>query len=204
VNAVAGVGVLVALALSLVALLRLGRPRWAERQSGDRVRVAVAACAVVVSLPWIAAELGLFLDGVSLLGWLFQTGKRIASEPGLPKFPPAVHHGHHHGMDGLLLLLSAALLSRVVHSVRLRWLRSALAAYLALMACYGAANLANDFWIEQVWKRGWTSWRIPDVLRPSLTAAWGVIVLGTLALYAAAVWWNGRSVDAAPASAQTQ
>ncbi|HEX6701024.1 MAG TPA: hypothetical protein VF101_09875 [Gaiellaceae bacterium] len=196
-NALAGVGVLIALVLSL---LRVGRPRWAEGQSGDRARVVVAAAAIAFGLPWIAAELGFFLDGVPLLGWLFETGKHLPTTAA----PPAVHHGHHHGMDGVLLLVSAVLISRVAPSVRRGWLRSALGAYLALMACYGTANLANDFWGEQVWKRGWTSWRIPGVLRPSLSVAWGVIVLGTVALYALAVWWNGRRVEAAPASAQTQ
>jgi len=29
-----------------------------------------------------------------------------------------------------------------------------LGAYLALMLCYGAGNVANDFWLEHVLKRG--------------------------------------------------
>ena len=116
VNAVAAAGVLVALALTAVA----GRPRWAGRQSGDRVRILVALVALFVGLPWIAAEAGLFLDRVPLLGHVFQTGKHPPNAPGLPPFPPSVHHGHHHGMDGVLLLLTALLLSRVVPSVRRR------------------------------------------------------------------------------------
>ncbi len=96
--------------------------------------------------------------------------------------------GHHHGMDGVLLLLSALLLSRVVPSVRGRWLRLGVGAYVALMACYAVGNIANDFWIEQVVKRGWTNWQLPDVLRPKLTIAWGLIVLGAAAIYALSVW----------------
>jgi hypothetical protein len=192
VNAVAAVGVLVAGALSVLAVRKLGRPVWSGRQSGDRVRVVVAAAALVVGLPWFAAELGFFLNGVPLLGWLFQTGKYLPTVPGLPPFPPAVHHGHHHGMDGVLLLLSALLLSRVVPSVRRRRLRLGVGAYLALMACYAVGNIANDFWLEQVWKRRWTSWEIPDVLRPTVTVAWGLIVVGAAAVYAASVWWTNR------------
>jgi hypothetical protein len=85
------------------------------------------------------------------------------------------------------------LLSRVVPSVRSHRLRVASGAYLALMAAYGVANIANDGWVEQVVKRGWASWEIPDVLRPSLSIAWGLILLGAAALYGASVWWSRRS-----------
>jgi hypothetical protein len=93
----------------------------------------------------------------------------------------------------VLLLLTAALLSRGVPSIRRRRLRVAAGAYLALMASYGIANIANDGWKEQFVKRGWTSWEIPNVLRPNLTVAWGVIVLGAAALYWLSTWWTGRS-----------
>jgi hypothetical protein len=189
VNAVAGVGVLLALGLSVRELRRFGRPEWTSRRPGDRLRVAVAAIALFVALPWAAAELGFFLNGAPLLGRLFQTGQYLKTVPGLPPFPPAVHHGHHHGMDGTLLLLSALLLSRVVPAMRHSRLRVLAGAYLALMACYGIGNIANDFWIEQVWKRHWTSWQIPNVLQPGVTVAWGVIVLAAVLLYASARRW---------------
>jgi hypothetical protein len=185
VNVFAALGVLTAIALTAIAW-RQGMA-WSGRRAGDRIRVVVAAAALFVGLPWIAAETGFFLTGVPGLRWLFQTGSSM------PPFPPAVHHGHHHGMDGVLLLISAALLSRVVPSVRRPWLRVATGAYLALMASYGIANIANDAWLEQVVKRGWTTWEIPNVLRPSLTIAWGVIVLGAAALYVASAWWNRTS-----------
>jgi hypothetical protein len=186
VNALAAIGVLIALALTGLAL-RQGAA-WSGRTSGDRIRLAAVAAALFVGLPWIAAELGYFLNGVPGLGSMFKTGRDLP-----PPFPPAVHHGHHHGMDGVLLLLTAALLSRAVPAVRRDWLRVATGAYLALMASYGIANIANDAWMEQVVKRGWTSWAIPNVLRPSLSIAWGVIVLGAAALYAASAWWSQRS-----------
>src|SRR5204863_3451278 len=125
----------------------------------------------------LAADLGFFLNGVPVLSSLYQSGEYRHHVAGLPAFPPAVHHGHHHGMDGILLVLSALLLSRLLREVRAGWLRSALTAYLALMFCYGVGNIANDFWIEQVVKRGWAMWEIPNVLEPRATAAWGVIVL---------------------------
>jgi hypothetical protein len=196
VNAVAALGVFVAFALTVIVLRGRGRAVWARRQKGDRIRLAVAATALFLALPWLAAELGFFLNGVPVLGWLFQTGAYRSTLPGLPPFPPAVHHGHHHGLDGVLLLLSALLLSRVVPSLRHRRLRVAVGAYLALMACYGVGNIANDFWIEQVWKRHWTTWQIPDVLRPNASVAWGVIVLGAVVLYAAAGWWRARGLEA--------
>jgi hypothetical protein len=77
-----------------------------------------------------------------------------------------------------------------VPSLRRRRLRIAVGAYLALMASYGVANIANDFWTEQMVKRGWASRQIPNVLHPSLTVAWGLIVLGAALLFAASSWWS--------------
>jgi hypothetical protein len=187
VNAIAAVGVVLSLAITITAAWKLGRPRWAERQFGDRLRVVLAVVVLVLAAPWAAADLGFFLDGVPVLGNVFQTGEYLDRIPGLRPFPPAVHHGHHHGMDGVLLVLAALLLSRVVPAIGQAWVRRAVGAYLALMFCYGVGNIANDAWLEQVVKRGWTTWDIPNVLEPRLTVAWIVIVLGTVALLALAL-----------------
>jgi hypothetical protein len=180
----------------VLASRKLGRLVWSERQSGDRLRVAVAVVALVVALPWLAAELGFFLDRVPLVGRVYQTRKIWWETPTLHHLIPTVHHGHHHGMDGVLLLLTALLLSRVVPSVRRRWVRVSLSAYLALMVTYAIGNIANDAWHEQIVKRGWTSWLVPDVAVPKATVAWGVIVLGAVVLYAASRWWRARDTDA--------
>ena len=87
----------------------------------------------------------------------------------------AVHTGHHHGMDGTLLALTAILLSRTLGRVGPR-LRGVLGAYLALMLVYGLGNVANDFWYEQLVKRGVTDWAIPNVIVPGLNIPWLVLV----------------------------
>jgi len=178
VNAIAGIGVLVALVLSLVCGFR----GWSRNARGDGYRDVVGTVAVLLALPWIFAELGFYLDGVPLLDRVFETG--VYRTRGAEV---AVHHGHHHGLDGLLLLLTAILLSRVVPSIRVRGLRLLLAAYLSLMAAYGLGNLANDFWTEQVWKRGWTDWRFPSVLQPTLSVGWALVVLGAALLLAMSI-----------------
>ena len=183
VNAVAALGVLIAVGLSVYAGVSLERPVFATPQRGDLARIGLAAIAVVIGLPWFAADLGFFLSGVPVLGSIFQTGLRVHQLAGLPPFPPAVHHGHHHGMDGVLLVLTALLLSRLLADVGVRWFRLVLAAYFALMICYGVGNIANDFWIEQVVKRGWATWQVPNVLEPRATAAWGVIVLSAVVVW---------------------
>lgn len=179
VNALPALGVLLALALTVVVGRRgLTRRGW---RPSDWLRVALAAGLVLVALPWFAADLGFFLPGT-----LFQTAHAAHQLPGDPQTLPAVHHGHHHGMDGLLLALTALLLSRRLDVVRTRALRLGLSAYLALMFCYGVANMANDFWGEQVLKRGWTSWQIPNVLTPQVGKAWGLILLAGALVWAAA------------------
>ena len=54
------------------------------------------------------------------------------------------------------------------------------------MLCYGLGNIANDLWIEQVWKRGWASWQIPNVLEPRPTVAWAVLLGAAAAIWVAA------------------
>ena len=63
----------------------------------------------------------------------------------------------HHGLQGLLFVVTALLLSRLPSSQAAR-------AFLALLLAYGVANIANDDWLEQVVERGWSSHAIPSVL----------------------------------------
>jgi len=192
VNAIAAVGVLVAVLLTVVAAASLGRPARPARQPGDVVRLVVALVTLGLALPWIGADLGVFFSSVPVLGTLYQTGE-LRSQPGVAGLHTAVHHGHHHGMDGTLLVLAALLLSRLVVSVRRGWLAGVLGAYLALMFCYGAGNIANDFWLEQVTKRGWTTWEVPDVTTPKATPAWGVVVVAAVLIFSVSAWRARRS-----------
>jgi len=105
VNAIAAVGVLLAVLLSDV-VARSGSLSGKPWQRSDWVRVALAVAFLVPALPWLAADLGFYSNGVPLLGKLFQSGQFLPERPGLPTFAPAVHHGHHHGMDGVLLVLT--------------------------------------------------------------------------------------------------
>lgn len=204
VNAIAAIGVAVAVGLTLFAARTLDPPAWSHRHVGDGLRVVLAVLAIGLGLPWMAADLGVYLDDVPLLGWLFETGA-MRTQPGDPVPHHAVHHGHHHGMDGVLLVLSALLLSRVLAPVGARWLRLTLGVYVSLMLCYGAGNIANDFWLEQVVKRGWTSWEIPDVTTPKASVAWGIIVLSALALWLLSIRWvrGPRGTALPPAKAET-
>src|SRR5262249_49657745 len=130
-----------------------------------------------------AAESGVSFAGVPMLGTLYQTTEP-RTEPGDPVPQPAVHHGHHHGMDGALLVWTALLFLPLAGRIATRGLRLATTAYLSLMLCYGAALIANDAWLEQVVKRGWTNWEVPNALQPGVSAIWGVVLLATAALFA--------------------
>jgi hypothetical protein len=183
VNAVPALGVLLVALLTLRVATSSARPSRLERVSWDRLRIAIAVLALALALPWMAAELGVSFDGIPVLGTLYQTGE-LRAPPDVTPLHPAVHHGHHHGMDGALLVWTALLLSRLLPTFSRRPQRLALGAYLALMLSYGAGNVANDFWVEQVVKRDWTDWRIPDVTTPKASVAWALI------LFAAAVVWS--------------
>jgi len=182
-NLPAVLGVALAFLLTVWAS-RNGRrefPRTSAR--GDAARLVVGGLSLFFAAPYIAAELGFFLDGVPVLGSIFITGA-IRPEPGAGYSHAAVHHGHHHGLDGFLLVATALLLSRVVGSIRRPVLRTLTAVYLALLLVYGLTNQVQDLWTEQIVKRGWTNWEIPNVLHPSLSAAWAAMIACGLVIYA--------------------
>jgi hypothetical protein len=174
VNAIPAVGVVLVAALTVAAARRAGAG-FAPRRSGDGMRLAVAIAVVLLSLPWIAAELGFHLPG-----GVFLTDDPYA-EPG-EGVTAAVHLGHHHGLMGALLVLFALLLSRprLVH----RNLGRAYSLLVSAFLAYGAANFAQDLWHEQVVKRGWTEHDIPSVTTPRVAAVWVLVVAGTALAYA--------------------
>jgi hypothetical protein len=182
INVLPAIGVGAILALTVATAAGSGHLAPSPVQSWDRVRLVVAAAVLILAVPWLAAELGLFFNGSPVLGTLYQSGE-LRSLPHTTGLHPAVHHGHHHGMDGTLLVLSALLLSRLLSPLAPRGLRLFVGGYLALMLCYGAGNIANDFWIEQVVKRGWTGWQIPEVTTPAANGGWAVIVAGAAVLW---------------------
>jgi hypothetical protein len=174
VNVVPAIGVLIALALTLAAGRTAG---WgfAPARSGDRARVAVAVGLVLVSLPWITAAVGVhFPQGLFLTSELY-------TEPG-EEARAAVHLGQHHSTAGLLLALSALLVSRP-RLVTDR-LRTVYAALVCLMLSYGVANIANDLWHEQVVKRGWASWDVPEATQPDANLTWALVLVASAVLYA--------------------
>jgi hypothetical protein len=182
-NLPAVLGVALTLLLTVWAS-RSGRrefPRTSAR--GDAARLILCGLSFFFAAPYIAAELGFFLDGVPVLGSIFLTGA-IRPEPGAGYSHAAVHHGHHHGMDGFLLTATALLLSRLVGSIRRPVFRTLTAVYLALLLVYGLTNQVQDLWTEQIVKRGWTGWEIPNVLHPSLSAAWAAMIACGLVIYA--------------------
>lgn len=167
VNAIPALGVVIAAGLTFAAARRAG-VSFAPRRPGDWWRVGIGAVVVLVSLPWITAELGFHFPGDLFMGE--ETGRETDGTT-----IAAVHLGHHHGTDGALLIITALLLSRV--SIEARGLRIAFHAYLGTMLAYGGVNFVQDAWNEQFVKRGWTDASIPSALLPGVKPVWLVVVL---------------------------
>jgi hypothetical protein len=162
VNALPAVGVAIAVALTIRARPRL---QFAPPQPWDRARIVIGAVVVAGGIEWVFAELG-FYAGSPFFTSTVPAGETLA----------AVHFGHHHGLDGVLFVTAALLLSRVARSAALR-------AYVALMFVYGLANAVQDFWGEQFVKRGWIDTGIPSVLLPKLSVPWAIIVAAAALLW---------------------
>jgi len=172
-----------AFAVALMLVVTLATPaRIPERLRGDRARIAVAGAFLVLALPWLAAELGFDFTGVPLLGQVFQTHE-LRRQPGIPELHPAVHYGDHHGLEATLLLLVALAVSRMLGTIRGSRLRHTFGLLTGVLIAYSVMNVANDAWIEQIVKRGWTNWLVPDVLEPRLNWGWLVIVGAGVALW---------------------
>jgi hypothetical protein len=157
-NTPAAIGVALAFVLTLLAR----GPQSPAHARGDRARIVLAVLLTLVALEWIAAALGLFLDVV------FQSSRIVSYHGNAPHH--AVHHGMHHGLYGLMLAVTALLLSRLPNRV---------SPLLALLLAYGVGNMLNDIWLEQVAERRWTSWTIPSCLEPGVTWTWLGVLLAT-------------------------
>jgi len=180
-NVLPAAGVALAFALSLHARVRAPR-----RLPGDRLRLALAVTLVVIAVPWVFAETGFYAPDPILADEL--SAKPVKDEESLA----AVHLGSHHGTAGVLLALSALLLSRV------RPLAAGASGLLALMLAYGIGNGVQDFWLEQVVKRGWTDHGLPSMILPKLSVAWlGIVVAAALI----EVLWFRRERRAPPLTA---
>ena len=177
---VAAAAVLALFGLTLHAVRIHGVGHWGPRSPGDLVRLALAAGITFAALPWVAADLTLSLDNVPGLSHVFLTDT-LRNEPGRVGANPAVHDGHHHGMDGALLALAAIALSRVIRSLA-GWRQTALTALVSLTFVYGVANALEDFWLEQIVKRGASGYVFPKMLTPRLSTPFLVIVLAAVAL----------------------
>ena len=184
VNAVPALGVALAFGLTVAAGRRAG---WgiAGRLPLDPLRIGIALVVGFIAVPWIAADLGFFLpDGIFIM-------RRVAPDTdGLPI--AAVHLGHHHGMDGALVALSALLLSR--QRLRQGTTASVTVALTALAFAYGIVNCVQDTWNEQLVKRGTLDWKIPSAILPSLSWVW-LAILVLAAATAFALWRESRRVD---------
>ena len=173
-NAIPALGVALALGITLFAARRTG---FGEREAWtaiDTLRLVSIALLAFFALPWIFADLGVFVAAIPLIGRLFMSDEVLVGHT-----LKAVHLGHHHGLDGVIFAISAIVLTRQLPRVT-RALRWPLTGYVALMLVYGLANTLQDFWGEQIVKRGWAETGVPTVLQPKLTPAWGVIVVMTV------------------------
>jgi hypothetical protein len=170
-NAVPALGVGIAAVLTALATRR-GGSAFAPPRPWDTARLVVAVVVILVALPWITADLGFHFPGDFFMGE--ESGRESDGT-----VIAAVHLGHHHGLDGAVLVLTALLLSRV--SVPGRGLRTVTYTYLGAMLSYGAVNAVQDGWNEQFVKRGWVDTGIPSAILPAFEPIWLVVVALTVA-----------------------
>lgn len=143
-----------------------------------------------MAIPWLAADLGFSVDQIPLIDRVFITDA-VRADPGRPTAFSAVHDGHHHGMDGVLLAWSALLLTRTLSGVDTTRRRATLGLYVAGLLVFGFANACQDFWTEQVVKRGVVSWELPRFTKFSTEPKWIALLVITALVYMVALRPSG-------------
>ena len=167
INAVPALGVALAFGLTAAATRRAGHGLGPWRRF-DAVRLALAGITLFVSIPWIAALLGFYLpEGLFIM-------ERPGVEDGVTI--AAVHLGEHHGFMGAVLVWTALLLSRRAVAIAGR-LGTVTRLYLSIAFAYGAVNMFQDGWNEQLWKRDVVDVHIPSALLPRFEPIW-LVTLG--------------------------
>ncbi len=194
-----GVAIVVAAAtMTGEAIWQAGCRSAAAPAPGDRLRLGLAQTLVLSSVPWILADLGLYSGDFPGLRRLF-----LSRETPISPGEVAVHLGHHHGMDGTLLALTALALSRPLHSMRHDRVRAGLSLSLSMLLVYGLSRTVEDFWNEQVVKRGRAHRKPPIIVRqgrPEGRWAWVALGAGAVAVDrswfrrgATRQWWWART-----------
>jgi hypothetical protein len=161
INVVPAVGVAVAAALTV---LFTRDPSWAWARPAGRLRVLVALVFGLIAVPWLFAEAGFYAPDPIL-----------SDEVPAGESEAAVHLGGHHGTYGVIMVLSALMLSR-------RARRTITSVLLALLFAYGGTLAAEDFWHEQIQKRGTSDWTFPSALSPGLKWVWLGVLLAAAAV----------------------
>ncbi len=173
VNVVPAAGVALSLGLTVAAVRRVG-PGFASPLAFDPVRIAIAGLTLFVSIPWISALLGFYLP----------EGLFVMDRPGVEdgETIAAVHLGEHHGFMGTLIVWTALVLSRPAATISGR-LGTVARLYVSAAFAYGAVNMTQDAWNEQLWKRDLVDVQIPSALQPRLAPIW-LVTLGLAAVVA--------------------
>jgi hypothetical protein len=187
INAPAAVGVAIAFGMTMYVLAATGRGDRLPRTRTAVVWTAVFAAILLLSIPWLLANLGYYAGDVAGIRSLFMS-EQVVPEPGNPRLR-AVHLGNHEGIDGVLLAVTAVMLMRTLGRIAPSARRTALAGYLSVLLVYGLGVALADGWHEQIVKRGWTSWRVPNVLHPSVSRAWLVLLVAALLVWLVVQTW---------------
>jgi len=120
-NALAVVGVGIAVAMTVVAVRRRGFGPRRPVTSGDWAGIVLLALVGLAALPWIFANVGVYVGDIPGLRAVFMS-KKILPEPGHPHLH-AVHLGNHEELDGWLLAATALGLRRALPGMRATRLR---------------------------------------------------------------------------------
>jgi hypothetical protein len=110
----------------------------------DKFRVIMLISLIFISLPWILALFGVFIDDIPGLRF-FMSKEAIPWEDNLP----AVHLGMHHGYTGFYLCIFVFLVSYSINAIKTQKLRTFWGLTCNIVLFFGIYSVAQDFMNEQ-------------------------------------------------------
>ncbi|MFX0085176.1 MAG: hypothetical protein ACFFAU_05850 [Candidatus Hodarchaeota archaeon] len=142
----------------------------------NALEYAIIVLAIFLSLPWIFAQFGFYISDFPILGLIFWARQETVQNPE-PNYPNAVHIGTHHGTEGFLILIYLFItIVWILPTIKNRQVKQILGLVSGVGFSYGVYNWLEDLLTEQVYKRGWMNFKLPNGTSPNFSSLESMIV----------------------------
>ena len=135
----------------------------------------VLALTLLIGIPWIFANSGMFVSDVPVLGNIYLAKQTFEGHP-------AVHLGSHHGYKGFtffLLMILVFTTVKYLHNKKIKIIAGLVCCYLL---AWGFYNMFQDFFTEQIFKRDLVNFTFPNATA-NFSISFSLAVISSILIY---------------------